>query len=68
MYFLDIYDKQLYRLYRRIAHKNKDISSYIRFFTNGNSIMDDFQFYKYQINNQAQAYKNIKLLLKRILN
>ena len=60
-YFRYVYDKQLYRLYKRIGHKNKDISSYVRFFTNGNSIIDDFPFYEHQFNNQIQAFKNYKV-------
>ena len=57
-YFRLIYDKQLYRLFKRLTHKNKDISSYIRFFTNGESIKDDTPLFVSRFNSQSEAYKN----------
>ena len=37
-YFRYVYDIQLNGLFKRTTFENKDISSYIRFFTNGDSI------------------------------
>ena len=39
-YFRFIYDKQLYKIYKKIQNKDKDINSYIRFITNIDSIKD----------------------------
>ena len=33
-YFRYVYNKQLYRLYKRLTNKNKDIIYFIRFFLN----------------------------------
>ena len=63
-YFRYIYDKQLYRLYKRTTSREKDISSYIRFFTNSNSIKDDIPFYKSKFNNQYLAYKNYRVAIE----
>ena len=63
-YFRYIYDKQLYRLYKRTTNREKDISSYIRFFTNSNSIKDDIPFYKSKFNNQYLAYKNYRVAIE----
>ena len=63
-YFRYAYDKQLYRLFKRITHRNKDISSYIRFYTNGDSIKDEFPFYEFQFNNQVQTYKSYEVALE----
>ena len=59
-YFRYVYDKQLYKLYKRIIHKNKDISSYIRFFINGDSIKDDAPIHKSQFNDIFQCYKKYR--------
>ena len=40
-----------------MTHKNKDISSYIRFFTNGESIKDDIPLFVSKFNSQSEAYK-----------
>ena len=44
-YFRYIYNRQIFRLLKRITNKNKDISSYIRFFTNSNPIKDNIPSY-----------------------
>ena len=75
-YFRLIYDKQLYRLFKKLTHKKKDISSYIRFFTNGDLIKDDVPFYKSKFSDQSKAYKyyreaieeNFRIISKYIEN
>ncbi len=59
-YFRFVYEKQLYRLYKRIRRKDKDISSYIRFFTNGESTKDDVPYYESKFNDPSYAYKCYK--------
>ena len=56
-YFRYVYDKQLYRLFKRMTIENKDISSYIRFFTNGDSTKDDVPLYDSHFGDLSQAYK-----------
>ena len=64
VYFRYVYDKQLYRLFKRITHKNKDISSYIRFFTNGDSIKDDVPLFESNFNDLSEAYKNYRIAIE----
>ncbi len=59
-YFRFVYEKQLYRLYKRIRRKDKDISSYVRFFTNGESTKDDVPYYESKFNDPSYAYKYYK--------
>ena len=63
-YFRYIYDKQLYRLFKRTTRREKDISSYIRFFTNGESIKDDVPLYESKFNDPSLAYKNFKVAIE----
>ena len=75
-YFRFVYEKQLYRLFKRTKRRDKDISSYIRFFTNGDSIKDDVPFFESRFTDQSKAYKfyreaiedNFKLISKYIEN
>ena len=63
-HFRFIYDKQLYRLYKRTKHKNKDISSYIRFFTNGDSTKSDVPYHEAKFNVPTLAYKSHEISIK----
>jgi hypothetical protein len=63
-YFRYIYDKLLYRLYKRVWLNDKDISSYIRFITNGDSIKDNVPFYESRFNDLFIEYKNYKLAIE----
>jgi hypothetical protein len=56
-YFRYVYDIQLNGLFKRTTFENKDISSYIRFFTNGDSIKDDVPLYDFHFGDLSQAYK-----------
>ena len=60
VYFRLVYDKQLYRLFKRTYRRDVDISSYIRFFTNGDSIEDKMPAFDSYFSNQAEAYKDHK--------
>ena len=63
-YFRFVYDKQLYRLMKKTIRQEKDISSYIRFFTNGNSTKDDVPEYESSIGNKSLAYKSHRIAIK----
>ena len=67
-YFRYVYDKQLYRLFKRIVRKNKDISSYIRFFTNGDSINDEVPLHEGIFADPAKAYKDYKFAINENYN
>ena len=75
-YFRYVYDRQLYRLFKRTTSRNEDISSYIRFFTNGDSIKDTLPSFISKIGDQTKAYKvyreaieeNYQLISKYIEN
>ena len=64
VYFRFIYEKQLYRIYKKITNRDKDISSYIRYFTNGDSINDDFPNFKKVFNDPSLAYINYKISIE----
>ena len=63
-YFRFIYDKQLYRLYKKTKCKNKDISSYIRSFTNGDSTKSDVPYHEAKFNDPTLAYKSHEIAIK----
>ena len=63
-FFRLVYDRQLYRLFKRTTSKNEDISSYIRFFTNGESIKDDVPLFESKFNDQSKAYKYYKVAIE----
>ena len=63
-YFRLIYSKQLYRLYKRIVNRWKDISSYIRFFTNGDSIKDKVPAYICKLSDSFQISKNYRVFIE----
>jgi hypothetical protein len=63
-YFRFVYEKQLYRLFKRTKRKNKDISSYVRFFTNGDSTKDDVPLYESKFNDPTEAYKYYRIAIK----
>ena len=54
-YFRYVYDIQLNGLFKRTTFENKDISSYIRFFTNGDSIKDDVPLYDSHFGDLSQV-------------
>ena len=56
-YFRFIYDKHIYRLNNRIKCEDKDIISYIRFFSNGNSFKDDVLLYKSKFGDSFEVNK-----------
>ena len=62
-YFRYIYDKQLYRLYKRIANKNKNISSFIRFFINDDIIKDEAPIFISRFNDPYIAYKDYRTFI-----
>ena len=55
-----MYDRQLYRLFKRTTSKEEDISSYVRFFTNSDSTNDEVPLFQSKFNDQTKAYKNYK--------
>ena len=57
-YFRYVYNKQLYRLYKRLTNKNKDISSFIRFFINDDSIKDEVPLFISRFNDPYRAYRD----------
>ena len=63
-YFRYVYDKQLYRLFKKIANRNKDINSYIRFVTNTDSIKDDFPLYISKFNDISGAYNDYSVAIE----
>ena len=63
-FFRLVFDRQLYRLFKRTTSKNEDISSYIRFFTNGESIKDDVPLFVSKFNDQSKAYKDYKVAIE----
>ena len=63
-YFRFVYEKQLFRLYKKIKRYNKDISSYIRYFTNGDSIEDEVPTFKIIFNDESLAYISYKISIE----
>ncbi len=59
-YFRLVYVKQLYRLYKRTKLKDKDISSCVRFFSNGESTKDNVPYYESTLNDSSYDYKYYK--------
>ena len=47
-----------YRLFKRTTNRNEDISLYIRFFTNGDSIKDDIPLYISKFSDIYLEYKD----------
>ena len=62
-YFRFVNEKQLYRLFKRTKRKDKDISSYVRFFTNGESTKDDVPSFESSFNGSYE-----KLILRKLEN
>ena len=67
-YFRLVYEKQLYRLFKRTKRSGKDISSYVRFFTNGETTVDTLPSYEPIFNDPAKAYKYYRLAIKDNFN
>ena len=63
-YFRFVYEKQLYRLYKKIKRYNKDISLYIRYFTNGDSIEDEVPIFNIIFNDESLAYISYKISIE----
>ena len=63
-YFRFVYEKQLYRLYKRTKRKDKDISSYVRFFTNVESTKDDVPLFDSKFKDASSAYKYYRFAIK----
>ena len=63
-YFRLVYEKQLYRLFKRTKRKDKDISSYVRFFTNGESTKDDVPLFESVFNGPFEVYKYYREAIK----
>ena len=63
-YFRYVYGKHMYKLIKRTINKNKNIHSYIRYFTNGDSFNDDIPLYIPSFNDLSTAYKNYKIYIK----
>ena len=63
-YFRFVYEKQLYRLFKRTKRSDKDISSYVRFFTNGESTKDDVPDFESIFNDPSEAYKYYREAIK----
>ena len=63
-YFRLVYEKQLYRLFKRTKRKDKDISSYVRFFTNGESTKDDVPLFESVFNGPFEIYKYYREAIK----
>ena len=66
-YFRFVYEKQLYRLFKRTKRKDKDISSYVRFLLMKNQLMMMFHFLNQYLMMLQRLINTIELLLKRIL-
>jgi len=67
-YFRYIYNRQIFRLLKRITNKNKDISSYIRFFTNSNSIKDNVPSYLPTYNIISNAFNACGIAINEKFN
>ena len=63
-YFRLVYDRQLYRLFKRTTTDDEDISSYIRFFTNGDSTNDEVILFDSPFSDPSLAYKLYKDAIK----
>ena len=63
-YFRLVYDRQLYRLFKRTTSREEDISSYVRFFTNSDSTNDEVPYFQSSFNDQSKAYKDYEKSIK----
>ena len=63
-YFRFIYNQQIYRILKRITNKNKDISSYIKFFTESNSLKDEVPLFISKFNNISNILYNCEIVIE----